>query len=241
MLQLGAKRDLANRDGLTPIQLLQKNQENIILQTEDDYIRNEVSFDGDVPENQFRKFEFYLGFSTKENALCCPKHAPLYKVKRSSKFMLTFAVLNTIICAISCYIFVFTMHGMNKRRLEDFERDYPAWLFLLTAHVLFFLLSVLTFLAVFFRDPGYTKQIELSEFYRHLDRALKEDRNLDYFCFFCRCLWSSTGVHCRTCGRCVEGFDHHCNIVNNCIGHRNHGRFLAFLTLSTIYSGLQLT
>ena len=52
MLQLGAKRDLANRDGLTPIQLLQKNQENIILQTEDDYIRNEVSFDGDVPENQ---------------------------------------------------------------------------------------------------------------------------------------------------------------------------------------------
>ena len=69
-----------------------------------------------------------------------------------------------------------------------------------------------------------------------LDRAIKDGRNLEYFCFFCRSLWSSTSVHCMICGRCVEGHDHHCVFVNNCIGYRNHASFLLFLLLSLIYT-----
>ena len=120
LLQLGAQRDLQNRDGLTPIELLQKNEENIKLKTEDDYIENEVSYDQDViPENQFKKFEFYLGYSTKENALCCPKHAPLYKVKRSSSIMVGFALINIVVCLVSCLIFVETMFSINEVNFKD--------------------------------------------------------------------------------------------------------------------------
>jgi len=76
----------------------------------------------------------------------------------------------------------------------------------------------------------------MEQFYIYLDKAIKEGRNLDYFCFFCRTIWSSTGVHCMTCGKCIEGFDHHCPFVNSCIGNKNHANFLNFLAISTIYT-----
>ena len=73
-----------------------------------------------------------------------------------------------------------------------------------------------------------------------MDRAIKEERNLDYFCFFCRNLWSSSTVHCMTCGKCVEGFDHHCPFINNCIGYKNHGSFLTFLFTTLFYILVQI-
>lgn len=76
----------------------------------------------------------------------------------------------------------------------------------------------------------------MKNFYEFLDKAIKQERNLDYFCFFCRTLWSSSSVHCMTCQRCVEGFDHHCPFMNNCIGYKNHGSFLLFLLFSFFYT-----
>lgn len=104
---------------------------------------------------------------------------------------------------------------------------------------MFFFIASVLFCLVSASDPGRTKNIDKALFYIYLDRAIKENRNLDYFCFFCRTLWSSTGVHCMTCGTCVEGFDHHCTFVNNCIGYRNHAKFLNFLGVAFIYCSFQ--
>ncbi|EKX39730.1 hypothetical protein GUITHDRAFT_48650, partial [Guillardia theta CCMP2712] len=44
--------------------------------------------------------------------------------------------------------------------------------------------------------------------------------------------------HCRRCGYCVEGMDHHCFYINNCVGDRNHRYFILFLfwvSLSTLF------
>ncbi|XP_065914325.1 palmitoyltransferase ZDHHC11-like [Dysidea avara] len=37
--------------------------------------------------------------------------------------------------------------------------------------------------------------------------------------------------HCRICNKCIDGFDHHCVWLNNCIAARNYRPFL--VTLST--------
>jgi len=104
-----------------------------------------------------------------------------------------------------------------------------------------FTVSFMLYLIVFCTDAGYTKNISMDKFFVYLDIAIKEERNLDYFCFFCRTIWSSSGVHCMTCGKCVEGFDHHCTFVNNCVGHKNHSWFLVFLFSALIYVLLSIS
>lgn len=84
LLQFGAERKLEDHMDRTPYQLLQSNQDRIILQDREDYLKNGVIFDElNGPEDQYRKLLFYLGYDSRENAFCCPKHAPLEKVKRS--------------------------------------------------------------------------------------------------------------------------------------------------------------
>lgn len=43
-------------------------------------------------------------------------------------------------------------------------------------------------------------------------------------------------THCKTCNRCVNGFDHHCVALNNCVGRRNIRTFYTFLVASTCFA-----
>lgn len=38
--------------------------------------------------------------------------------------------------------------------------------------------------------------------------------------------------HCNFCNACVLQFDHHCTILNQCIGVRNHKAFVIYLLLN---------
>ena len=49
-------------------------------------------------------------------------------------------------------------------------------------------------------------------------------------CFECRVIALPRSYHCNVCKQCVERFDHHCPWVNSCIGTKNHGFFLVFIT-----------
>ena len=49
-------------------------------------------------------------------------------------------------------------------------------------------------------------------------------------CKRCGLLQTETTKHCSICNRCVDKFDHHCDVLEMCIGHGNVGWFRAFLT-----------
>ena len=236
MLRFGADRNMKNKNGMRPIEILEINKDAIKLKTLEDYINNNESIDGETPENQYEKFKFYLGVSHRENVICCPKHAPLFKVKRSKKLMITFIMMNMLVLSLSTYQFYRIYTNLNEVwKGESFEHE-EIWLILQATGYGTFLLAITVFMIASCRDPGYSKSIEIKHFCNYLDKAIKEERNLDYFCFFCRSLWSSSSIHCMTCQRCVEGFDHHCPFMNNCIGYKNHGNFLLFLCLSFFYT-----
>ncbi|EGG01113.1 uncharacterized protein MELLADRAFT_30497, partial [Melampsora larici-populina 98AG31] len=40
--------------------------------------------------------------------------------------------------------------------------------------------------------------------------------------------------HCRMCDCCIDGLDHHCTYLNNCIGSRNYLYYLTFLITSVL-------
>jgi hypothetical protein len=49
------------------------------------------------------------------------------------------------------------------------------------------------------------------------------------FCRTCEIWRPLNAHHCRDCGNCVLGFDHHCAVLNNCVGQRNYPYFFALL------------
>ncbi|KAF4689883.1 hypothetical protein FOZ63_013337, partial [Perkinsus olseni] len=55
------------------------------------------------------------------------------------------------------------------------------------------------------------------------------------FCTTCRIYRLDGWSHCSECGYCIREFDHHCAVVNNCIGLRNRRAFILFVVVCSIY------
>lgn len=50
----------------------------------------------------------------------------------------------------------------------------------------------------------------------------------------------STSKHCRTCGKCVQNFDHHCKWLNTCVGKKNYRYFLILMGAVAVMTTLSL-
>ncbi|CAM0903174.1 unnamed protein product [Alopecurus aequalis] len=52
------------------------------------------------------------------------------------------------------------------------------------------------------------------------------------FCTLCNTEVRKNSKHCRSCDKCVDGFDHHCRWLNNCVGRKNYVTFLCLMALA---------
>jgi hypothetical protein len=93
------------------------------------------------------------------------------------------------------------------------------------------------FEALFINDYDITDKDFIFKFL-YYTRDLSKLPNLKHkmHCVFCRTVRPERTHHCRKCKRCVLKMDHHCNILNTCIGYYNYKLYITFLfyTILTI-------
>lgn len=61
------------------------------------------------------------------------------------------------------------------------------------------------------------------------------------YCATCKVWRSPRTFHCVRCDQCVEGHDHHCKWLNNCVGARNYGVFYGFLVFGNLSCAYYVT
>ena len=93
-----------------------------------------------------------------------------------------------------------------------------------------FVLVKFLFIATKLKDPGYLKKATNVPFLR-----LVEKLNPNELCPKCELTCTEESRHCFICERCVEGFDHHCQWLDSCIGANNHNTFLLFVFAMQTY------
>ncbi|ORX36649.1 DHHC palmitoyltransferase-domain-containing protein [Kockovaella imperatae] len=54
------------------------------------------------------------------------------------------------------------------------------------------------------------------------------------YCETCNSYRPPRASHCRVCGNCVDGIDHHCSYIHTCVGKRNYLSFLVLLISALI-------
>ncbi|CAM0903175.1 unnamed protein product [Alopecurus aequalis] len=59
------------------------------------------------------------------------------------------------------------------------------------------------------------------------------------FCTLCNTEVRKNSKHCRSCDKCVDGFDHHCRWLNNCVGRKNYVTFLCLMAVSLVWLAVE--
>ena len=54
------------------------------------------------------------------------------------------------------------------------------------------------------------------------------------YCHTCQIFRPPRASHCAQCNNCVDGFDHHCPWLSNCIGIRNYKFFMVYVVVTLI-------
>ena len=90
--------------------------------------------------------------------------------------------------------------------------------------------QIYLFLNVSTKNPGIPPKEYEKLVYEDENKNAKNFRK----CKDCK-LWINTDektIHCRKCGICIEGYDHHCDCINICVGKNNIKNFYLLILVS---------
>ena len=92
------------------------------------------------------------------------------------------------------------------------------------------IIQIYLFIITSIKNPGLPSKDYEKIVYEEENKTARNFRK----CKDCK-LWINTDektIHCRKCGICIEGYDHHCDCINICVGKRNIKDFYFFILSS---------
>ena len=157
------------------------------------------------------------------------------------------AVYDTNSLIIRCVIFLIFIFGQSLHiswflyplYQSNTEKSNTAFHILTTIWVLFSILWIWSYISTCWMDAG---SIE-NELYKrgYIDSNGQLNENLTFsteiaeypVCDRCHLPKPSRTHHCSQCGKCYYRFDHHCEVIGNCIAYRNMKSFMLLLFYSS--------
>ena len=98
-------------------------------------------------------------------------------------------------------------------------------------YVVFWFLIISLFISFFISnrsDPGFLEAKDNLTWLQMVEQKI----HINEYCPYCRVKKTNTIKHCHICKKCISGFDHHCNWIDNCVGKKNKIRFLIFVSIT---------
>ena len=146
-----------------------------------------------------------------------------YKLKREFRYQ------QMMLCA---YLFLLIPGGKVVLLVERMFRQTILYIPMVLLYLYNYLWLIGTLIYLNAVDAGTMPKFapfpfKVKDFYNVKYKGQLLPRNTCLTCGLVRPLRTS---HCRLCNRCVNEFDHHCGWTGNCVGRRNKGRFLLFVT-----------
>ena len=92
---------------------------------------------------------------------------------------------------------------------------------------LLIILLVISFINVNLSNPGFLEPKDNLTWIEMVEKKI----NINEYCPYCRVKKEKKVKHCHVCCKCIAGFDHHCNWIDNCVGDKNIIDFLVFVSV----------
>ena len=97
----------------------------------------------------------------------------------------------------------------------------------------FWFLIISLFVSFFFAnksDPGFLEAKDNMTWLEMVENKIY----INEYCPYCRVKKTNKVKHCHICKKCIKGFDHHCNWIDNCVGEKNKIKFLVFVLITLL-------
>ena len=145
------------------------------------------------------------------------------KEEEGSKSYLTYhKIFNSLMFVCLHCFFEFLLYFFVLPKLNQIVYYQIFWILILSLFISFYVINK--------SDPGFIMPSDNLTWLEMVENKM----NINEYCPYCRIKRTRRIKHCHICKKCIKGFDHHCNWIDNCVGENNKKRFLVFVAITLI-------